>query len=73
MSTEREIVQKFKEAMETRNIDIFAPYMAEDATCDMLPYTFVVVPPDGTSWILSVMIQGREEGERDSVGWHAGR
>jgi len=49
MSTERQIAEKFKEAMETRNINVFAPYLAEDATCDILPYTFVVVSTGGTS------------------------
>jgi hypothetical protein len=49
MSPERQIAEKFKEAMETRNIDVFAPYLADDATCDILPYSFVVVPLGGTS------------------------
>ena len=48
MSPEREIVEKFKEALLTKNIDVFAPYMAEDATCTILPSTFVVIP-GGTS------------------------
>jgi len=41
--TEREIAEKFKEVMETRNIDIIAPYLAEDVTYDLLPSTFVTV------------------------------
>jgi len=44
MSTERQIVEKFKEALETKNIDVFAPYVAEDATVEVFPSTFVVVP-----------------------------
>jgi len=48
MSPEREIAEKFKEAMETRNIHVFAPYLAEDATCDILPYTFVALLRGGT-------------------------
>jgi len=43
MSTEREIAEKFKEAMETRNIDVIVPYLAEDVTYDLLPSTLVVV------------------------------
>jgi len=49
MSTEREIADKFKEAMETRNIDLIVPYLAEDATYDLLPSTFVVVLLGDTS------------------------
>lgn len=44
MSPEREIVEKFKEAMETKNLGILTQCMAEDATCDVLPSTFVIVP-----------------------------
>jgi len=66
MSTEHEIVEKLKEALETRNTDVVAPYVAEDATVDILPSTFVVVPPGGTSHVLSATIQGREE---DDWGW----
>ena len=61
MSTEREIAEKFKEAMETRNIDVFVPYLAEDATYDLLPSTFVIVLQANTSRVLSAMLQGREE------------
>lgn len=43
MSTEREIVQKFKEAIETKNVDGFLPYMAEGMTYEVLPSTFVLV------------------------------
>jgi len=43
MSTEREIVEKFREAIETMNIDSIVPYMAEDMVYEMLPSTFVVV------------------------------
>jgi len=56
MSTEREIVEKLKEALVTRNTDVIAPYVAEDATIDILPSTFVVVPPGGTSSVLNPMI-----------------
>lgn len=49
MSPEREIVEKFKEAMETKNINIFAPYMMENANCDIFPSSFVVLPLGGTS------------------------
>ena len=61
MSPEREIVEKFKEAMETKNLGILTQCMAEDATCDVLPSTFVVVPRSGTSQVLIVTRQGREE------------
>jgi len=66
MSPEREIVEKFKEAMETKTVDLVAHYMAEDATCEVLPSTFVV-PPGGTFYVLSATIQGREEVYRASV------
>ena len=49
MSTQREIVEKFKEALETKNLDIITPYMAEDMTYELLPSSFVVFPHGGTS------------------------
>jgi len=55
MSTEREIVEKFKEALETMKPDTIVPYMAEDMTCEFLPSTSVVVLQGGTSWILNAM------------------
>jgi len=64
MSTEREIAEKFKEAMEMRNVDLIVPYLAWDLTWDILPYTSAVVPPGGTPQVLSVMIQGREEADK---------
>jgi len=67
MSPEREVPEKFREAMETKNIDIFAPCVAEDATVDVLPSTFVVVPPGGTFYVLSAMTQGRGEADRGPV------
>jgi len=74
MSTEREIVEKFKEAVEARNVDIIAPYVAEDATVDLLPSTFVVSPSGGTAWVvLSVMMQGWDEADRGSVDQQDGR
>jgi len=53
MSTEREIVEKFKEALETMKPDAIVPYMAEDMAYEILPSTFVVVFQGGTSWILN--------------------
>jgi len=50
MSTEREIVDKFKEAMETKNPEVLLPYLAEDMSFSVLPSTSVVVPPGSTSW-----------------------
>jgi len=73
MSPEREIVEKFKETVEMRNTDIIAPYVAEDTTVEILPSTFVVVPPVGTSEILSVMMQGWDEADRGSVDQQDGR
>jgi hypothetical protein len=43
MSTEREITEKFKEAIEARNVDGIFPYLAEGMTYEVLPSTFVVV------------------------------
>jgi len=43
MSTERQIVEKFKEALETKNIDVIVPHMAEDMAYELLPSTFVLV------------------------------
>ena len=60
MSTEREIAEKFKEAMETRSIDVIVPYLTEDVTYDLLPSTFVVVL-QSASRVLNVVMQGREE------------
>ena len=73
MSSEREIVEKFKEAVETKNMDSFAPYLAEDATIQMLPSTFVIIPPRGTSCVLSAMIQGRAKDDWRRVDQHGSR
>ena len=43
MSTERELAEKFKEAIETKNIDIIYPYLADGMTYEVLPSTSVVV------------------------------
>jgi len=43
MSTERELAEKFKEAIETKNIDGIYPYLAEGMTYEVLPSTSVVV------------------------------
>jgi hypothetical protein len=48
MSSERELADKFKEAIETRNIDVVYPYLAEDMTYEILPSTFVVGLVGGT-------------------------
>ena len=61
MSPEREIAEKFKVAVETKNIDSVIPYLAEDLTYELLPSTFVVVLRGGTSWILNFIIQSRGE------------
>ena len=42
MSTEREIAEKFKDAVETMKIDVVLPYLAEDMTYELLPSTFVI-------------------------------
>ncbi|KAF9644197.1 hypothetical protein BDM02DRAFT_3131918 [Thelephora ganbajun] len=39
MSTERELAEKFKEAIETKNIDGICPYLAEDMVYEALPST----------------------------------
>ena len=48
MSTEREIAEKFKEAVETMKIDTIVPYLAEDMVYELLPSTFVVILLGGT-------------------------
>lgn len=53
MSTERQIVEKFKEALETKDMGIVSPYLAEGATVEILPSTFVIVPLIGTSYVLT--------------------
>ena len=73
MSSEREIVEKFKEAVETKEMDSFAPYLAEDATIQMLPSTFVIIPPRGTSYVLSAMMQGRAKDDWRRVDQHDSR
>lgn len=42
MSTERELAEKFKEAVEAKNIDNIYPYLADDMTYEVLPSTLVV-------------------------------
>ena len=61
MSTEREIVEKFKEGVETKNMNVILPYLTEDVTYELLPSTFVVVLYGGTPWILTAMMQSRGE------------
>lgn len=63
MSTERELAEKFKEAVELKSIDVLYPYLAEGMTYEVLPSTFVVILMGGTSWTLSALfaIQGRDE------------
>jgi hypothetical protein len=46
MSTEREFADKFKEAIEARNVESFLPYLADDMTYEILPSTLVVAPPE---------------------------
>lgn len=41
MSTERELVDKFKEAFETKNIEVIKPHLSEDMTYNILPSSFV--------------------------------
>lgn len=43
MSTERELVEKFNEALETKKLDLIYPYLADDLTYEVLPSTSVVV------------------------------
>ena len=42
MSTERELAEKFKEAIETKNIDGIYPYLADGMTYEVLPSTLVI-------------------------------
>ena len=43
MSTERELVDKFNEALETKKLDLISPYMADDLIYEVLPSTLVVI------------------------------
>lgn len=43
MSTERELAEKFKEAIETKNIDIIYPHLVDGMTYEILPSTLAVV------------------------------
>ena len=43
MSTERELAEKFKEAVETKNIDGIYPYLADGMTYEVIPSTLVTV------------------------------
>jgi len=49
MSTEREIAEKFKDAVETMKLDVIVPYLADDMTYELLPSTSVILLPSGTS------------------------
>ena len=44
MSTERELAEKFREAIEAKNIDSIFPHLTEDMTYEVLPSTFAVLP-----------------------------
>lgn len=39
MSTEREITEKFKEAFDSKNVEILLPHLADDMTYELLPST----------------------------------
>lgn len=43
MSTERELVEKFNEAFQTKKMGLIYPYLADDMTYEVLPSTSVVV------------------------------
>jgi len=65
MSTERELVEKFKEAIGSKNIKTIYPYLAEGMTYEVLPSTFVTNFAGASSRILSVLMQDlREENEQ---------
>lgn len=65
MSTEREVAEKLKEAIEKRNLDVFLPYLTDDMTYEVLPSTFVVVVlVDSSSRVLTVTMQNRKEGDK---------
>jgi len=61
MSPERELVEKFKQAVESPRVDTIFPYLADEATYELLPSTSVVALDGGTSCTLNAMMQGREE------------
>ena len=61
MSSEREIIEKFKEAVETLKVETIIPHLADDVTYELLPSTLVVALHGGTSRILNAMMQGWEE------------
>ena len=65
MSTEREVAEKLKEAIEKRNLDVFLPYLTDDMTYEVLPSTFVIVVLVGlSSRVLTVTMQNRKEGDK---------
>jgi len=65
MSTERELAEKFKEAIGTRDVNAIYPYLAEGMTYEVLPSTFVANFAGANSRILSVSMQDlREENEQ---------
>ena len=42
MSTERELIVKYQEAMETRDLNGVYPYLADDMTFEILPSSLVL-------------------------------
>ena len=44
MSTQEELVTKFKEAFEQKNLDALDPFLSENMTYETLPSPFVPVP-----------------------------
>ena len=42
-STERELTEKYQEAMEMRDLNGVCPYLADDMTFEILPSTLIVV------------------------------
>ena len=61
MSTERELAEKFKEAIETKNIDIIYPHLVDGMTYEILPSTLVVVVIGELSDFWMLWIQGRKK------------
>lgn len=75
MSTEREVAEKLKEAIEKRDLDVFLPYLTDDMTYEVLPSTFVVVVLVGlSSRVLTVTTQNWKEGDKGRMegqhGWY---
>lgn len=66
MSTQRDLVHKFKAAFEEKKFDILDSHLADDMTHQALPSSFVVVLANYLlgPWHLTAVMQSRKDNDK---------